>query len=131
MRHWSYAANNYHETAHISVEDGPWWSFFIEWTIQWICHYFPAIPFPHIRYRLKDKDDIEFNDDNEWTTWAEWCGDTSQWFCASICMPISDWSFKRRFYYSFEVKYVSLKKRFEGESPELFELPEENEDEET
>jgi hypothetical protein len=79
MRKWGYGINSYCKTAHIYVDDAPWWIFALDRSIEFICDIIPSIPFPKVRMRLKDPDDIEFNE-SEWTTWKEWYGDLNQWF---------------------------------------------------
>jgi hypothetical protein len=87
MRKWSYGINSYHKTANIYVDDAPWLIFALERSIEFICDVIPSIPFPKVKMRLKDPDDIEFIG-SEWTTWKDWYGDLNQYFHLLVHSPV-------------------------------------------
>ena len=70
MRSWTYGINNYYKTASIFLETAPWYIFVIEKVAEFICNIIPSILLPNIKFRLKDKDSIEFNQ-SEWATVSE------------------------------------------------------------
>jgi len=72
MRTWSYGINSIYKKASIYLEESSWWVFVLDRSIEFLCDIVPSIPLPKIKIRLKDKEDIEFNGDSEWTTWREW-----------------------------------------------------------
>ena len=112
MKRWGYGINSYHKTAHIFCEIAPFYIFWLEDIVQTICAYLiPAIPFLKVPLRLKD-DEIEWNDGKRWTTYKDWCGDLSQWFCAHIDMPVFNFCTKCQKHYSIDVSYRKLRKSF-------------------
>jgi len=87
MRRWGYGINSYRKLASIHVEEAPWWIFALERSIEFICDIIPSIPFPKVKMRLKDPDDIEFIG-NEWTTWKDWYGNLNQYFHLLVHNPV-------------------------------------------
>ena len=119
MKSWHYAINNYYKTANISLETAPWHIFAIERIAEIICDSMPSIPLPNIRFRLKDKDSIKFNQ-SEWTTVREWYGDLSQLFHSVIHIPISDFCWDRIKTRRIEMDYEKVKEIFYAENKEFF-----------
>jgi len=119
MRSWSYGINNYYKTANISLEIAPWYIFAIEKASEFICGIIPPIPLPDIKFRLKDKDSIKFNQ-SEWTTVREWYGDLSQLFHSVIHVPIFDFCWDRIISKHVEMDYEKLKEMFYKEDKEFF-----------
>lgn len=112
MKRWGQAISSYHKTANIWCEVAPFYIFWLEDIVQTICAYLiPAIPFLKVPLRLKD-DELEWNDDKRWTTWRDWYGDLSQWFCGCVDMPVSHFCNKFKKDYSMEVSYHKLRKSF-------------------
>ncbi len=113
MKRWGYCINSYHKKATIFCEVAPFYIFWLEGIVQTICgEFIPAIPLPKFPLRLKD-DEIEDNDGKRWTTYKDWCGDLSQWFCAHIDMPVFDFcNNKCKKHYSINIPYQKLKKSF-------------------
>jgi len=112
MRRWGYCINGYLKTASIFCEVAPFYIFWLEGIISTICAYLiPAIPFLKVPLRLRG-DEVEWNDGKRWTTCKDWWGDLSQWFHASVDMPVFDFCNKCKKHYSMEVPYRKLKKSF-------------------
>lgn len=112
MRNWSYGINSIHRTAHILVEESSWWAFAIDRTIEWLCGIIPHIRFPKVKMRLKDAEEIEFNDGNEWTTLHNWYGDINQFFHLYVHMPVFDFCYSRIKCKSIEIDYDRAKEMF-------------------
>lgn len=124
MKRWGYGINSYHKTAHIFCEVAPFYIFWLEDIVQNICGYFiPAIPFPKIPLRLKD-DEMEDNDGKRWTTWKDWYGDLSQWFCGHVDMPVFNFCTKCQKHYSVGVPYQKLRKSFYEMGKDFFDKEE-------
>jgi len=119
MKSWAYGINNYYKTASISLETAPWHIFAIENIAEFICDIIPPIPLPNIKFRLRDKDSIEFNQ-SEWTTVREWYGDLSQLFHSVIHMPIFNFCWDRIESKYIEVDYDKLKEMFYKKDKEFF-----------
>ena len=119
MRNWTYGINSYYRTAHISLETAPLIIFAIERVSEFMCDIIPPIPLPDIKFRLKDKDSIKFNQ-SEWTTVREWYGDLSQLFHSVIHMPIFNFCWDRIESKYIEVDYDKLKEMFYEEDKEFF-----------
>jgi len=71
----------------------------------------PPIPLPNIKFRLRDKHSIEFNQ-SEWTTFREWYGDLNSLFCGVIHMPIFGFCWDRIETKHIEMDYDKLKEMF-------------------
>jgi len=80
----------------------------------------PSIPLPNVKIRLKNREDIEFNEDSEWTTWREWYGDLSQLFHCSVHMPIFDFCQSRIRCKFIEIDYDKSKEMFYEEDKEFW-----------
>ena len=119
MRNWHYAINNYYKTANISLETAPWHIFAIEIIAEFICDIMPPIPLPNIKFRLRDKHSIEFNQ-SEWTTFREWYGDLKSLFCGVIHMPIFGFCWDRIETKHIEMNYDKVKEIFYKEDKEFF-----------
>ena len=106
MKHWTYGANNYYKTAAIYVEEAPWYIFFIEFLINWICDHFPAIPLPNIgKVKIKDED-------IKYITYKEAYDDLAGLFHDKIHSPIFDWVYSKIKVTDIEVSYDKLKEEF-------------------
>jgi hypothetical protein len=81
MRRWSAGTNNFYFTGSIFLEEAPWYIFFIEWSIMWICHFIPRIPLPKIKIVR----------DTEETNLREYYGTTADLFHIYVCSNISQW----------------------------------------
>jgi len=119
MKNWTYGINNYYKTASISLETASWIIFAIENIAEFICDIIPPIPLPNIKFRLKDKDSIEFNQ-SEWTTVKEWYGDLSQLFHGVIHIPIFNFYYDRIKIKHIEMDYDELKEMFYEEDKEFW-----------
>jgi len=120
MKTWSYGINSIYKKASIYLEEASWWVFALDRIIEFLCDFIPPVPFPKIKMRLKDREDIEFNGDSEWTTWREWYGDLSQLFHCFVHMPIFDFCQKRIKCKSVEINYDNAKKIFYEEDKEFW-----------
>lgn len=95
MRRWYVGFNNYWFTASIFLEETPIGLVFLEWLSMRICDSIPSIKLPRIKFRLKDKKDWDFTDNNDgWTNLRDWYGDISQVWHLFICIPVIDLVFK-------------------------------------
>jgi len=119
MKSWNYGINNYYKTASISLETAPWHIFAIEKIAEFICDNVPPIPLPDIKFRLRDKDSIEFNK-SEWTTLNEWYGDLSQLFHSVIHVPIFDFCQDRIKAKNIKIDYEKLKEMFYEENKKFW-----------
>ena len=96
MRKWGYGINSCRRTASIYVEEAPFGIFALEWLFDNLCWLIPSISLPSIPIRLWDKESIEFNDDQKWTTLGDWWGDLNQLFHGLIHTPISNYCWRKR-----------------------------------
>ena len=106
MKRWSIGANNYYFSASIYLEEAPWYIFMIEYSIQYICHYFPRIQLPNIKIIR----------DNEEYTLRSYYGTTGDLFHIYICTKIFNWCYDRIKLKTFEFPFEMLKNEF----PDLF-----------
>jgi len=105
MRKWGYGINSIHRTAHIYVDQSSWWVFAIDRAIEWLCGIIPSIRFPKLKMRLKDAEDIEFNDGSVWATWQDWYGDLNQLFHLHVHLPVFYFCQSRIKVKSIEIDY--------------------------
>ena len=77
MRNWSLWTGKDEVSLHL--EEGSWWSWWLEGFICTVCSHFPCIPLPPIPMK---------NDDGEETNWRDWWGDTNSLFHCYVCMPV-------------------------------------------
>jgi len=107
MRKYSYGTNGYYKTASIFIEDAPWYIFALDTLIERICTLIPSIPLPPIKMKLSEED-AKFSG-NEYSTWNEWYGDTSAWFCAMVHTPIMAFCNRYINFRSVDIDYNKLK----------------------
>lgn len=119
MRNWTYGINNYHKTASIYLEIASWHIFVIRRVSEFMCDIFPAIQLPDIKFRLRDRDNIEANE-GEWTTFKEWHGDMQQLFHIYIHMPIFEFCDDRIETKYIEIDYDKCKELFYKEKDKAF-----------
>mgnify|MGYP001024237259 CR=1 FL=1 len=101
MRRWSTGTNDYYFTAGIFLEEAPWYIFFIENVIMWICHtLIPRIPLPNF---------IKIKREGEEYTLRSWYGTTADLFHIYVCCPITEWCWKKIKHYDIEVPYRMLR----------------------
>ena len=112
MRKWGYGINSIHRTAHIYVEESSWWVFAIDRIIEWLCGIIPPIRFTKVRMRLKDAEDIAFNDGSEWTTLQDWYGDISQVFHLLVHIPMFNLCYSKIKSKSIEIDYDRAREMF-------------------
>lgn len=120
MRSWSYAINSLKKTSSISLEEAPFYIFSLDSLVGRICDYMPSISFPRILKKLKDKEDIKWNDGKEWTTWKDWYGDLSQFFCTHVHNPISNFCHERMRTKSVPMDYDKLRAIFYSEDKDFW-----------
>jgi len=111
MRTWSYGINSYKKKGHISLDEAPWYIFFLDTIVTFICDKIPEIPLPRIPFRLNE-DEMRDNNGNEFTNWREWFGDWSQLFHVFVHMPVFDFCWKHTDSKCIPVPYGKLKKLF-------------------
>lgn len=100
MRKWSTGTNDYYFTSSIFLEEAPWYVFFIETSIMWICHILiPRIPLPNF---------IKIIRDNEEYTLRSYYGTTADLFHCYVCYPISGWCWKKIKHYNISFPYKML-----------------------
>jgi len=119
MRKWGYGINSYCKTADIYVDDASWWIFALDRSIEFICDIIPSIPFPKVRMRLKDPDDIEFNE-SEWTTWKDWYGDLNQWFHLFAHCPVFECRRDKMKSESVDITYDKAREMFYDSDRKFF-----------
>lgn len=97
MKSWSYGMNGYKRTAHIFLDEGPFYLFILGWIVDTVDEVlsFLEIPLPKIAMRLKDLGDIEDNDGKEWTTWYDQYGYWCCLYSLFIWSPVWAWITKR------------------------------------
>lgn len=88
MKSWSYGINSIYEKASIHLAEGPWWVFVMDRIAEFLCGLVPAISLPKFKIRLKESEDIEFNEGSEWTTLRDWYGDLGQAFHCFVHTPV-------------------------------------------
>jgi hypothetical protein len=88
MRSWGYSVNSLYKKATIYLEEASWWVFVVDNIVEFLCDLTPSIPLPKIKIRLKNREDIEFNEGNKLTTLRDWYGDLRQLFHCFMHMPV-------------------------------------------
>ena len=73
--------------------------------------------------RLKDPDDIEFNE-SEWTTWKEWYGDLNQWFHLFAHCPVFEYCNKKMKSQSVDITYEKAREMFYDSDRKFFDQAE-------
>lgn len=85
MKNWQVRIDTNYKTASITLEEGPWWAFLLEWLSD---TGLPAIRIPWLKR-------IRITRDNEETTVADWYGETPddywQWL---VAYPLFDFAWK-------------------------------------
>jgi hypothetical protein len=100
MRRWSKGTNNYYFTSSIWLEEAPWYIFFIENAIMWICHtLIPRIPLPSF---------IKIVREGEETNLKNYYGTVADLFHCYVCSPITSWSWKKIKHYDVSFPYKML-----------------------
>lgn len=112
MRKWGYGINSIHRTAQIHTEESSWWVFALDRTIEWLCGIIPHIRFPKVKMRLKDAEEIEFNDGSKWTTLQDWYGNTSHFFHLHVHLPVFYFCQSRIKFKSIEIDYDRAREMF-------------------
>ena len=69
--------------------------------------------------RLKDPDDIEFNE-SEWTTWKEWYGDLNQWFHLFAHCPVFEYCRDKMKSESVDITYDKAREMFYNSDRKFF-----------
>lgn len=112
MKSWSYGINSIYRRASIHLEEAPWWVFAVDRSVEFLCDLVPPIPLPRIKIRLKDREDIAFNEGDEWTTLKDWYGDLSQVFHCFVHLRVFYFCQKRIRCKSMEIDYNKAKEMF-------------------
>ena len=120
MKSWSYGINSIYKRASIYLEEAPWWIFAVDRFAEFLCDLVPPIPLPKIKVRLKDRQDIEFNGENEWTTLRDWYGDLNQVFHCFVHLPVFDFCQKRTNCKPMEIDYNKARETFYKEDKEFW-----------
>lgn len=119
MKTWIYTANSYYKTASYILEEGPWWSFTLETAIQNTCSALSVFPIP---FGSKIRIERDFLDGAyETYTLKEYYGSIGDLFHIFVCMPVTEFCWKKRQETRIETDYEQLKKERQWESQELFE----------
>lgn len=95
MRRLGYGINSYLKTASIYVDYAPAWIFGLNDISDFLCSIIPPIPLPPIPIRLFDKESIEFNDGDKWTTLKDWCGTLRDLVHLFIHTPIIEYCWRK------------------------------------
>ena len=117
-----YGINCYHKTASIYVDYAPFWVFWLDDISGFLCNIIPHIPLPPIPIRLFNKDTIEFNDGEKWTTLK---GDLSGLFHIFIHCPILYYCFRKTDGRTIAVGFNKLRKAFYDKDKNFWEEHEE------
>jgi hypothetical protein len=128
MKVWGYGINSYHKTAQIHVEEAAWWVFALENSIEFICDIMPSIPFPNVKLRLRDPEDIEINE-SEWTTWKDWYGDLNQYIHLFVHCPVLEYCNKKMKSQSVDITYEKAREMFYDSDRKFFDQAETRGDE--
>ena len=123
MKKWDYGINSYHKTAQIHVDEAAWWVFALDNLIEFICDIMPSIPFPKVKLRLRDPEDIEINE-SEWTTWKDWYGDLNQHFHLFVHCPVFEYCNKKMKSQSVDITYEKAREMFYDSDRKFFERAE-------
>lgn len=111
MQRWSYGTNNLYKTAHIHLEEAPWWVWVLTDAPNWVCDLVP-------RWRVPLIGRIRIVRDGEETTIKEWYGDDlHSWFCGFVDMPLTNWAWNRVKCVPVEVTWEYCKKLFYEKDP--------------
>lgn len=114
MRRFSYGINSHYKTAHINIDIAPFYIFWLDSIVGFICSYFPRIPLPKIPFLFLDKSNIEFNDGKKWSNLKDWYGNLSAILGFHIYNPISDFCWKRQEHRFMKIDYDEVQKCFEN-----------------
>jgi len=98
---------------------------FLERLIEFICGIIPSLPFPAVRMRLKDPDDIGFIG-SEWTTWKEWYGDLNQYFHVQVHNPVFYYCQRKMASRSIDINYDQARGIFYRFDKKYFDRAEEH-----
>jgi hypothetical protein len=120
MKDWHYSVNSFYKTANINVDILSRRLYYLERIVEFVCDYFPNIPFPSFLH-ITDKDDGTVY------TWKEWWGGTQGWFHCTIHSPIFNYVYNsgRCNGFCFPVDYDELKERFKDIDKEYWKRVEE------
>ncbi len=113
MRRYSYAINSIYKTASLIIEDAPRWVFMLCDFFDFVCEAVPEIKLPPFPLLLSNKMAIELNDGNRRTTFSEWYGSVSGWFCLKFHLPIIDFCFNRTDTRIIDIDYNKIKEATE------------------
>jgi hypothetical protein len=128
MKVWGYGINSYHKTAHIYVDEAAWWVFALDNVIEFICDIMPSIPFPKVKLRLRDPEDIEINE-SEWTTWKDWYGDLNQYFHLFVHCPVFEYCHDKMKSQFVDITYEKAREMFYDSDRKFFDQAETRGDE--
>lgn len=102
MKRWNTGSNCYYFTSSIYLDEAPWYIFFIEHAIQWICHYFPRIPLPPIKIKRYGEE----------TTLRAYYGTAGDLFHVYVCTPVFNWCWENTERQSIEFPYKMIEELF-------------------
>lgn len=97
MQHWSYGLNGYCRTCGVSLEEGPWWAFWLTDGFLQSCDRMPTWRIP-----LLDRFKI-VRDDEEYTFGGYYGDDLRNLWHSFVCMPLFDFGHKY-----ITCKYIKL-----------------------
>jgi len=118
MKRWFIGYNDYWYTAGIHLEEVPMVLCFLEWIVDWISVFIPPIKFPRIKFRLRDKEDWDWTENEDgWTTLRDWFGDLRQLYDVYIYHKVFRFIDDHTKQHYFNYPYETLQREF----PEIFE----------
>lgn len=122
IRRWYVGFNDYWFTSSIFLEEMPLGFYIIEWIVNNICWVIPCIKLPKIKFKLKNKDDWDFTDNNDgWTDLYSYYGDLSQLCYVFMLIPLQDFIYKHINVKSIDLPFNFMLEEFPNEYPnELF-----------
>lgn len=113
MQKWGVGLNGYHRTCSLWLDEGPWWSFWLQDAACWVCDHIPKWKVPFVSlFKVKDGG-------NTYTV-AERYGDTwHDLFHVFVCGPVVQWAFgKVTKRYGLPVEWELGKVLFYKDDPE-------------
>lgn len=116
MRNWYIGRNHYWRIASIDLEEVSAGLYYLENIVMWLCSKVPDILLPKIKFRLKDKENWNFtNNEDGWTDLRDWFGGTQSMFHSYVCMPTSNFVWKHTKKTFIPLPYDFLKETFPNE----------------
>lgn len=116
MKTWYVGFNDWWFTSSIDLVKVPIGLAVLERIVEFICYVLPPIPLPKIKFKLKDKNDYGFTqNENGWTDLNEWYGGIDQLWHLFVCIPTINFVEKHTKHVRIELPYDFSKQLFPKE----------------